>query len=265
MSLALQPPGPRRWADLSSADFARLDPARTVAVLPLGATEQHGPHLPLSVDSDILAGTIAAAEPHIAADAPVLWLPAQPVGRSVEHLAFPGTLTLGIDTLIHSWIDIGECVARTGLRKLVLLNAHGGNISSMDIAGRELRARHGLQVWLVHTFQLALPAEVQALFTADEHRYGAHAGAVETSLMLALRPEAVRTAAFARFDSATQARAASHPLLARHGVKLAWAAEDLNPSGAVGDTTAASADKGRALIGAMGAALAEVLGELVRV
>ena len=148
---------PRRWAHLKTTDFARLDAARTVAVLPVAATEQHGPHLPLSVDTDLLEGLLAWTEPLLSAELPVLFLPTQTVGRSIEHEAFAGTLTVDSAALIGHWADLGRSVARAGIKKLVLLNSHGGNVSTMDIVGRELRARHGLTVLLVQTFALKLP------------------------------------------------------------------------------------------------------------
>lgn len=266
---AALPPLPSRWwADLTTSDFAQLQQggaAQLLAVLPLAATEQHGPHLPLNVDTTLLGGIMAAALPHLPASLPLLFLPTQSVGRSVEHMAYPGTLTLSFDTLLRGWVELGECVARCGIKKLVLLNSHGGNVSSMDIVGRELRARCGLQVWLVNTFQLALPPQVQALFTPEEQRFGAHAGALETALMLALTPHLVRPAKLQNFASSSQARANAHPLLAANGVKLAWAAEDLNPAGAVGDTHQASAEKGQALLAAYGLALAQVLQTLGQV
>jgi creatinine amidohydrolase len=270
-SQALPPSGlpSRFWADLTTQDFADLQQsggaAQVLAVLPLAATEQHGPHLPLCVDTAILEGVLHAALPLLAADLPLLCLPTQNIGRSIEHRAFPGTLTLPFEALLQTWVALGECVAAVGVQRLVLLNAHGGNVSSMDIVGRELRARCGLQVWLVNTFQLALPPQVQALFTPEEHRFGAHAGALETALMLALQPETVRLEALANFASSSQRRAQQHPVLAQHGVRLAWAAQDLNPAGAAGDALAASADKGRALLAAYGAALAQVLTEITQI
>ena len=255
-------PLPRHWAHLKSPDFARLDAARTVAVLPLSATEQHGPHLPLSVDTDLLEGVIAHTLPHLPAELPVLLLPTQTVGRSVEHEAFAGTLTLESDALIQSWLHIGRGVARAGLKKLVLLNAHGGNVSSMDIVGRELRARHGLTVLMVNTFGLKLPADVNALFPPEEHRFGAHAGDIETSMMLALHPERVDMAQARHFVSSSQQRAQRYPVLGDgQSAKLAWAVQDLHASGAAGNAAAATAEKGRAVLEASGRVLAQLLAE----
>jgi creatinine amidohydrolase len=255
-------PTPRFWADLKSPDFARLDMGQTIAVLPLAAIEQHGPHLPLSVDTDLVNGVIAHALPYLAADLNVLFLPTQTVGRSIEHVAFPGTLTISSAALIQAWVDLGECVARTGVKKLVLLNSHGGNVSTMDIVGRELRARHGLTVALVNTFALPMPAAVQGLFGADEARFGVHGGDVETSMMLALHPERVDMRQAQNFDSSSQARAKNFTIIGNgSSVKLAWAAQDLNPSGAAGDAAAATADKGRAVLQASGQALATLLAE----
>src|SRR3954471_15544799 len=138
----------RFWADLSTRDFARVQAAgaaaQTVAVLPVAAIEQHGPHLPVSVDTTLVDGVIAASLPHIPADLPVLFLPTQQVGKSNEHMRFPGTLTLSAETLIRLWTEIGESVARAGVRKLVLFNSHGGQVSIMDIVARDLRTQCNL-------------------------------------------------------------------------------------------------------------------------
>jgi creatinine amidohydrolase len=133
----------RFWADLSTRDFAQLDLARTIAVLPVAAIEQHGPHLPLSVDTDLVNGVVAAALPHLPAGLPVLFLPTQAVGLSPEHERFAGTLTLKAETVIRLWTEIGESVARSGVKKLLLFNAHGGQVSVLDIVARDLRARAG--------------------------------------------------------------------------------------------------------------------------
>ena len=181
----------RFWADLSTRDFAQLDAPATVAVLPVAAVEQHGPHLPVSVDTTLVDGVIAASLPHLPADLPVLFLPTQQVGKSNEHIRFPGTLTLSAETLIRVWMELGACVARTGIRKLVLFNSHGGQLSVMDIVARDLRTAHGLIVYSTNWFTLPLGDEVNGLFPPEEHRFGIHAGDMETSMMLALRQTAL--------------------------------------------------------------------------
>jgi creatinine amidohydrolase len=259
----------RFWADLSTRDFARLQASpevdRAVAVLPVAATEQHGPHLPVGVDTTLLEAIVAASLPHLPASLPVLFLPTQAVGKSNEHLRFPGTLTLGAETLIRLWMEIGECVARAGLRKLVLLNAHGGQVGVMDVVARDLRVRHDLIVYGCSWFTLPLPPEVEQLFTAEEHRFGIHAGDVETSMMLAVRPHRVDMAQARHFLSSSQQRAAAYPILGNgRSARLGWQMQDYNPMGAAGDATRATAEKGRAVIEAVGVQLARMLEEVSR-
>jgi len=256
---------PRYWAELRSSDFARLDPAAAVAVLPVAAVEQHGPHLPLNVDTALVDGVIAAALPHLPTDAPVLVLPTQQVGLSPEHERFAGTLTLSSATLIALWTELGACVARAGVRKLLLFNSHGGQVSVMDIVARELRARHGLLVYSASWYSLPQSDAVQALFPPEEHRFGIHAGDVETSMMLALRPDLVDMAQAQHFHSTSQDRAAHYPILGNgRSAKLGWQMQDYNPQGAVGNAAAATAGKGQAVIGAAAQQLALLLQEMVR-
>jgi creatinine amidohydrolase len=253
---------PRFWADLTTRDFADLSAAATVAVLPLGATEQHGPHLPLSVDQVLVDGVVSAALPHLPAGLPVLFLPTQPVGYSPEHSQFAGTLTVSAATLIAAWTEIGESVARAGLKKLLLLNAHGGQVGLMDIVARELRTRCGLIVYSCSWWNLPLGDDVKALFSAEEHRFGVHAGDTETSIMLALRPDHVRMQQARRFGSSSQARAAAYPILGNgSSAKLGWQMQDYNDDGAAGDAAAASAEKGRRVVEAAGRQLALLLHE----
>lgn len=247
----------RFWADLKTTDFARLDAARTVAVLPLGATEQHGPHLPLDVDRAIAEGIVAAAVSHLPADVPVFVLPTQAVGYSPEHSAFAGTLTLPYETVLANWIAIGEGVARAGVKKLLLFNAHGGQSSLMDIAARELRSR-GLIVYRCDWWNLPLEGEAKNLFTAEEHRFGVHGGEIETSLILALSPGSVDMSKAQDFGSTSRERAAQFPALAG-SAKLGWHIQDYNPQGAAGNAKAATAEKGRALLEGAGRSLAALM------
>ncbi|MEO7105903.1 MAG: creatininase family protein [Rhodoferax sp.] len=264
-------PSSRYWADWSTHDFSQCKVAgqldQLIAVLPVAATEQHGPHLPLKVDSALVDGVVAAALPHLAADVPALFLPTQAVGLSPEHARFPGTLTLKADTTIRLWTDIGESVAASGVKKLVLLNSHGGQVGVMDIVARDLRARLGMLVYSVNWFGLPLlgPAgeDVNALFSAHEHRFGIHAGEIETSMMLALAPELVAMARAQNFASTSEDRSQRYNILGDgKSAKLGWQMQDYNPHGAVGNAAAASADKGRTVLDAAGRALAGLLAEL---
>lgn len=270
---ARQPPGEgpqwpsRWWAEVSALDFGTARhsglAARTVAVLPVAATEQHGPHLPLSVDAALLQGVIDAALPLLPPELPLLLLPPQNVGLSTEHSAYAGTLTLSPATLLALWTELGECVARAGIRKLLLLNGHGGQVSAMDIVGRELRQRCGLLVYSASWFSLPLPDAVANRFSAEEHRFGIHAGDLETSMMLHLAPHTVRMQHARHFHSTSQDRAARYPLLGNgKSAKLAWAMQDYHPAGAVGNAAAATAEKGHAVVQAAAAQLALLLQEV---
>jgi creatinine amidohydrolase len=259
----------RFWADWTTTDFQALPLERAIAVLPVAATEQHGPHLPLSVDTDLINGVVVACVPHLPADLPVLFLPTQTVGLSPEHARFAGTLTLKAETVIRLWTDIGESVAASGVKKLVLLNAHGGQVSVMDIVARDLRARLGLLVYSVSWFNLPLRdaqgGDVNALFSAQEHRFGVHAGEIETSMMLALRSDAVRMDQAQNFRSTAQDRAELFEILGNgKSAKLGWQMQDYNRHGAAGNAAAATVAKGQALLAASGLALAQLLGEIDR-
>ncbi len=257
----------RHWAGVSARDFAAAQhsglAAATVAVLPVAATEQHGPHLPLSVDSTLLQGVIDAALPLLPAALPVLFFPPQNIGLSPEHSAYPGTLTLSPATLIALWTQLGECVARAGVKKLLLLNGHGGQVSVMDIVARELRSQQHLLVYSASWFSLPLPEDVAGQFSAEEHRFGIHAGDVETSMMLHLAPSAVRMEHARDFHSTSQDRAARYAILGNgKSAKFGWQMQDYHPAGAVGNAAAATADKGRAVVEAAAAQLVQLLQEL---
>jgi creatinine amidohydrolase len=261
----------RFWADWTAHDFAQAQSharmAQTIAILPVAATEQHGPHLPLNVDSALVDGVVAASLAHIGADVPALFLPTQTIGLSPEHAAFAGTLTLKAGTTIRLWTELAESVAAAGVRKLVLLNSHGGQVGLMDVVARDLRARLGMLVYSVNWFGLPLVGpqgeDVNALFSAHEHRFGIHAGEIETSMMLALAPERVDMALAQNFASISEERARSYPILGNgKSAKLGWQMQDYNAAGAVGNAAAATAEKGRAVLDAAGRALAQMLAEL---
>lgn len=253
----------RFWADLGTRDFAQLDPATTVAVLPVAAIEQHGPHLPLRVDAALVDGVVQAALAQLPAALPVLFLPTQAIGKSNEHQRFPGTLSLSAETTIRLWTEIGESVARAGVRKLLLFNSHGGQVSIMDIVARELRVRCELLCYHASWYTLPLGDAVEGLFSAEEHRFGIHGGDIETSMMLALDPARVDMAQARHFRSSSQDRATAYPILGNgKSAKLGWQMQDYNAEGAAGNAANATAEKGRALVDAAGRQLAALLGEL---
>jgi creatinine amidohydrolase len=259
----------RYWSELGTVDFARLvaapDVGEVVAVLPLGATEQHGPHLPTGVDTVLVDGVVRAALPLLPPELPVLVLPTQAVGMSPEHARFPGTITLSSQTLIALWREIGAGVARAGIRKLVLFNAHGGHVGAMDIVARELRAEHDLIVYSSSWYNLPLGDHVNGMFPPEEHRFGVHAGDMETSMMLALSPRTVDMAQARHFESASQTRAPHYPILGNgRSAKLGWQMQDYHPQGAAGNARAATPVKGQALVQAAAQQLALLLQEVSR-
>ena len=255
------------WADLTSRHFSLLAASsvidQTVAVLPVAAIEQHGPHLPVSVDTSLVNGVIEAALPHLPLGLPVLFMPTQQVGKSNEHIRYPGTLTLSAQTLISMWMELGACVARAGIKKLVLFNSHGGQVSVMDIVARDLRTAHDLMVFSSNWFTLPLGDEVMNLFAPGEHRFGIHAGDMETSMMLALREKYVDMAHAQHFRTQAEERAKTYPILGNgSAAKLGWQMQDYNPYGAAGDAALATAAKGHAVINAAGLQLARLLQEI---
>jgi creatinine amidohydrolase len=232
------------WAEMTWTDFEARDMARTIAVLPLAATEQHGPHLPLGTDTFIMEGTIAKVVERLPPGLPVLFLPVQNCGLSIEHTDFPGTLSIPAATLIAAWTNLGECVHRAGCRKLVLLNSHGGNSAILDIVAHDLRARLGMLVVLASWLRFGAP---DGLFSAEEQAHGIHAGEIETSLMLNFRPDLVRENEAADFISQSVALERDFNWL-RTGrpTGFGWMSQDLSASGAMGDAAAATARKGEA-------------------
>ncbi len=251
---------PRNWIDIDWPAIDKDAAAGWIAVLPLAATEQHGPHLPLGTDVMIAEAYLARVHAQLAANLPVTFLPTQPVGISTEHIDFPGTLTLPAEVAIRSWIAIGESVARAGIRKLVIVTSHGGNSAAMSLVAQDLRAFHRMLVVTTSWSRFGSP---DGLFDPDELRHGIHGGAVETSIMQAAHPTLVRTAAIASFPSAARDMEKRYRHLStQRPAPLAWQAQDLNPEGAVGDATQASAAKGEALLAHGARAFCALLGDI---
>lgn len=247
----------RPWIELTTEDIAALDRRRCVAVLPVGAIEQHGPHLPLGTDSYIAEGIVAKALSLAVEAVEVLLLPLQQIGHSPEHGDFHGTLGQEAETLLAAWTRIGSDLARSGVRKLLIFNAHGGQPQIVDLVAQRLRSRHGMLVVRANYMAWPLP---DGVIDPDEQAHGHHGGTLETSIMLALRPDLVRMDKAADFASSARELASRHARFG-HGGRLgfAWQAQDLNPRGVVGNAAAASADIGERLIAHHAERLAELI------
>ncbi len=234
--------------------------AGIVAVLPVGAVEQHGPHLPVKVDAAINAGIVERAVALMPDDMPVLVLPMLPVGKSNEHNAYPGTLTLSYETLAKVWIEVGESVHRAGCRKLIIFNSHGGQPQVIDIVARELRVRHGM--FVVNAMWSRMTRK-DDLFSKSELTHGIHGGEVETSVMLHLHEGQVDMTQAADFEPITVEIERGGGLLTAEGaVGFGWQAQDLQPSGACGNAAAADAARGATIVERAAKALIQLCGEV---
>ncbi len=235
--------GKQFWAELRSSEFASLDPSSTIAILPVAAIEQHGPHLPVMTDTAIAEGMIKTVLTRLASELDVLFLPIQMIGKSNEHLRSPGTISYSAENLIRIWVEIGDSVHRAGLRKLVIVNSHGGNTDVIGIVARELRVRHNMLVATTQWRRFGLPPDIYSAFDAT---HGIHAGDIETSLMLHFRPDLVEMGKAKLFPSKAAEMEKDYKYLRPAGAHgFGWIAQDLNADGAVGDASAASAEKGR--------------------
>ncbi len=252
----------RLWSELTTLDFARDVMGETVAVLPVAAVEQHGPHLPLGTDAFIMDGYLQRVLAALPPTLPAVFLPVQRCGCSVEHRDFAGTLSLSARTALAAWTELGEAVARTGCRKLVVVNSHGGNSALVDILAHELRATCGLLVVTAAWQRFGAP---EGLFTEAERLHGIHGGDVETSLMLAFRPDLVRREACRDFVPRSVAMAEQFTWLrAGRPTGFGWMAQDLSACGAMGDAAAATAEKGEAHAAFGARAFVDLLHEVQR-
>jgi creatinine amidohydrolase len=253
---------PRDWTDIHWPGISGAAAARWIAVLPLAATEQHGPHLPVGTDVMIAQAYLAQVRELLPDAIPATFLPLQPVGISTEHIDYPGTLTLPTEIALKTWMALGEGVARAGIKKLVMVTSHGGNSAAMTLVAQDLRAKYGLLAVTTGWSRFGAP---DGLFSAEEMRHGVHGGAVETSIMLARFPQQVRGEAIADFRPAGIAMEKDYRWLSAHRpAPFAWQAQDLHPSGAAGDATLASAEKGEILLEHGARAFCELLADVDR-
>lgn len=257
-----RPNPPHDWSAIPWPEIAEADAAGWVAVLPVAATEQHGPHLPFETDTLIAEAYLAEVRTRLPDNVPATFLPVQSVGISTEHMNFPGTLTLSPQVALRDWMAIGDGIAARGIRRLVIVTSHGGNSAAMTIVAQELRAKHAM---LVATTAWGRLSEAESHFPPDEVSHGVHGGAAETSLMLARYPQLVREDKIANFIPSSLGMAAQFKRLStQRPAPMAWMTQDLHPSGAVGDATLATAEKGERMIATGAQAFCELLDDMMR-
>ena len=250
----------RYWANYSEKEFSKLNFNNMIAVLPIAAIEQHGPHLPLSVDKVILDGLIEATVNKLPKKIEAIFLPTLPIGKSNEHAQWKGTLTFSAQTVISMCMEIGASISRTGIKKIVLLNSHGGQTSILDIVSRDLRIEYDILTVAANWFAMDLP---QGIFSDTENRFGIHAGDLETSMMLALNPKLVKMSEAKNFENSLQKLSNSQSILGLSNAgKIGWQMQDLNLDGACGDASIATSEKGKAVIDHVSSKIVQLLDEV---
>jgi creatinine amidohydrolase len=248
------------WTDFSAPEFDNIDPMRTIALLPIAAVEQHGPHLPVGTDMILNQGCLELLIERAPADLDIRILPIQQIGKSNEHVWAKGTVTHTAHTLIDAWFELAQSVSRAGVKKLVFINSHGGNEEIMGIVARELRVREQMLVVKSGWTRFQPP---DGMLSDVEKRHGIHAGDLETSLMLAFHPELVHLDKLQDFRSVAARDEQQFKYLRPTGTHAyAWIASDLNPAGAVGNALNASAERGRVFADAEVAGMLELLAEV---
>ncbi|MBM7049242.1 creatininase family protein [Rhizobium lusitanum] len=256
-------PDSRYWIELSTRQIAALPPG-TIAILPVGAVEQHGPHLPVGTDALINRGILAHVLDRLAPDMPVVILPEQTIGNSTEHLGFHGTLSHTAAATMEIWGSVLEGAIRAGIIKVLLFNSHGGQVKQLQPTALMLRQRFGAMAFYASWFDAGYP---EGLFSEDEIAFGIHAGAIETSMMLHLYPHLVATDHIADFPSTAKDLETAFSLLQTDPgngrmAGFGWMMQDLHPSGAAGDARQATVEKGKALVERAAERLIQVIGDI---
>lgn len=251
-------PPQRYYPYLTWQDVAAMSDKENVVLIQLvGAIEQHGPHLPLAVDAALGIGVVSRALTRLRAEIPAYALPPLYYGKSNEHWHFPGTITLSASTLTAVLKEVAESLYRSGFRKLVLLNSHGGQPQVLEIVARDLHQAHA-DFMVFPIFAWNAPHQIGELLSEKEQRLGIHAGDAETSMMLAILPEQVR------MDLAcTEYPPLPDGLLSMEGqLPFAWTTRDLSRSGVIGDPTTATAAKGEKMLASVAAGWVQVIEEI---
>jgi len=248
---------PSRDFEDNNPNLTPAERSRWIAILPLGAHEQHGPHLPFDTDALIAAGIVARLKAALPAALPATFLPTEKVGYSVEHMDVKGTQTLTYGEAIERWLGIAGRLSEMGIRKFVMLNAHGGNSPLITIVATEARVRFNMLAVATSWMRFGVPAD---LISPEAKAIDIHGGDIETSVMLALHPDKVDMSRAADFLSRQSDFAARFKHLRAYGPHaFGWKMSDLSPSGVAGNASLATAKKGGSLIAHSVKGLVELL------
>ena len=254
-----------KWRELSTADFKNLSKEHMVVILPIGSTEQHGPHMPVGTDAYVIEAVVNDVFEQLEG-VDSIFLPTLWCAKSGEHKAFPGTVFLTAETLMHVLDDISASVARAGFKKLVFMNSHGGNSDLLAVAARDVHQNTGMYTFVVDIMRLLAaypPADL------EPGAFDIHAGQFETSVLMARQPKLLEGRNWKGYGSDLKRGkvAASfngfkylHPQC--NPVTVGWITPDLTSDGVIGDPTNASIDKGERGLQAQVKLVCEVLQEI---
>jgi len=241
---------------LTSKQIKELPKEKALVILPIGAVEQHGPHLPVMTDALIGEATLAQALELLPAEAQVWLLPPISYGKSDEHLGLPGTVSISGATLQGLVMDIAASLKLSGFGKLLLFNTHGGNADLLNVVSREIRIAHGMTVFCLSPSSLG---GAEGVIDPAELEYGIHAGDYETSIVMAIKPGWVQEPFLV---SELPAIGDKRFLTLEGRVRFAWRMADISATGVCGDATKATAAKGGIIQERVAGILAEALAEL---
>ena len=254
-----------QWSDLATGDFAKFDKQKTLVILPIGSMEQHGPHLPVATDALCVNASIERLyTKNIDVDTivlPTLWC-----SKSNEHYNFPGTIYLNRDTFILVLEDIAASIARSGFKKLVIINWHGGNIDLLSCMARDIRQKYDLWTFIIDCGRMLSSFKPN---WAEPHQYNIHAERYETSMMIASNPELVKPLSewgkgsdFGHGKMATMFTGYKHLIPEGGSVSMGWVTTDLTDDGVVGDPTGANKEEGLVYLDTIVSRISEILPEI---
>ncbi|MFD1677966.1 creatininase family protein [Alicyclobacillus fodiniaquatilis] len=242
----------------STTEITQMADDGGVVLIPLGATEQHGPHLPLFTDTLIVQSLVAGVLADLPENHPFYFIYPLAYSYSMEHIDFPGTISLSAETTMKLLMDVADALAKSGFRKIVFLNGHGGNVGLLHVVAREIRIKTGISPFVISGGSLM----EKGMFDEVESRHGIHAGAYETALLQSLIPNWVDTALSEAEYPAFVKREGQ--LSIEGSFAVAWKTKDLSASGVIGDPNQATPEMGGHLFSAMVAKLADVLMEIAQ-